>query len=149
MFGPYQFWLQVVPQVIGLVWVAVYWYRRRDHWDWREELPLLVLVSLLTTPYGAWPFDLVVLLLPVIEIAARARQASRPQLTIIIAVYLAIQLPAMAMSVAGVDPFYFVWMPPVLLVSYLGLRRMLAQPGRETWDLTAQLAPRGASPAAK
>jgi hypothetical protein len=149
MFGLDKFWLQVVPQIVGLVWVAVYWYRRRDHWDWREELPLLVLVSLLTTPYGAWPFDLVVLLLPVIEIAARARQASRQQLTIIIAVYAAIQVPAMAMSVAGVDLFYFVWMPPVLLLSYLGLRRMLAQPARETWDLAGRLAPRGASPAAK
>jgi hypothetical protein len=149
MFGLHQFWLQVIPQVIGLVWVAFYWYRRRDHWDWREELPLLVLVSLLTTPYGAWPFDLVVLLLPVIEIAARARQASRQQLTIIIAVYAAIQVPAMAMSVAGVDLFYFVWMPPALLLSYLGLRRVLAQRSRETWGLAAELAPRGASPAAK
>jgi hypothetical protein len=149
MFGLHQFWLQVIPQVIGLVWVAFYWYRRRDHWDWREELPLLVLVSLLTTPYGAWPFDLVVLLLPVIEIAARARLASRQQVTIIIAVYAAIQVPAMAMSVAGVDLFYFVWMPPALLLSYLGLRRILAQRTRETCYLAAQLAPPGASPAAK
>jgi hypothetical protein len=149
MFGPNQFWLQVVPQSVGLVWVAIYWYRRRDHWDWHEELPLLVLVSLLTTPYGAWPFDLVVLLLPVIEIAARARLASRQQLTIMIAVYLAIQLPAMAMSVAGVDLFYFVWMPPALLLSYLGLRRMLKHPSAEVWDFGAELAVRGASPAAK
>src|SRR5439155_16115391 len=26
LFGPDQFWLQVVPQVIGLVWLVVYWY---------------------------------------------------------------------------------------------------------------------------
>jgi len=148
MFGLDQFWLQAVPQVIGLVWVVVYWYRRRDHWDWNEELPLLVLVSLLTTPYGAWPFDLVVLLLPVIEIAVRTKLASRQQLTIVIVVYIAIQLPAMAMSVAGVDPFYFVWMPPVLLLSYLGARRMLARKSREAWHFAAELAPRGASPAA-
>jgi hypothetical protein len=127
MFGPTQFWLQVIPQVIGLVWVVIYWYRRRNQWDWSEQLPLLVLVSLLTTPYGAWPFDLVVLLLPVIEIAARVEKASRTHLGIVLAVYATISLPAMAMSVAGVDLFYFVWMPPALLVSYLGLRRMLVQ----------------------
>lgn len=122
-----QVWLQMIPQIVGLVWVAIYWYRRRNQWDWSEQLPLLVLVSLLTTPYGAWPFDLVVLLLPVIEIAARTERALRTHLAIVLAVYAAIELPAMAMSVAGVDLFYFVWMPLALLVSYLGLRRMLVQ----------------------
>jgi hypothetical protein len=149
LFGPNQFWLQLIPQGVGLVWVTVYWYRRRDHWDWSEQLPLVVLVSLLTTPYGAWPFDLVVLLLPVIEIAARAEQASRSQIAIILAIYAAIEVPAMAQSVAGVDPFYFVWMPPALLLSYLGLRRMLARQPMGMWHLAAELAPRGASPAAK
>jgi hypothetical protein len=125
LFGPNQFWLQVIPQVVGLAWVAVYWYRRRNSWDWSEQLPLLVLVSLLTTPYGAWPFDLVVLLVPVIEIAARAQWANRSQLAIVAGIYAAIEVPALALSVAGVDSFYFVWMPPMLLLSYLGLRRML------------------------
>jgi len=147
-FGPKQFWLQLIPQVVGLVWVAVYWYRRRDRWVWLEQLPLLVLISLLTTPYGAWPFGLVVLLLPVIEIAVRAEQASRSQLAIIVAVYAAIEVPAMALSVAGVDPFYFVWMPPVLLLSYLGLRRMLYRQPMDIWHLAAELAPHGARPAA-
>jgi hypothetical protein len=109
----------------------------------------LVLVSLLTTPYGAWPFDLVVLLLPLIEIAARAEQASRRQLAIILAVYATIEVPAMALSVAGVDAFYFVWMPPALLLSYLGLLRMLARQTMGMWNLAAEFAPLGASPAAK
>jgi hypothetical protein len=127
LFGPDQFWLQVVPQVVGLIWVVIYWYRRRNDWNWSEQLPLLVLVSLLTTPYGAWPFDLVVLLLPVIEIAARSQQASRAQLAIVAGVYTAIEVPALLLSVVGVDSFYFVWMPPALLLSYLGLRWMLRQ----------------------
>ena len=41
--------------------------------------------------------------------------------------YAAIEVPALVLSVVGVDSFYFVWMPPALLVSYLGLRRMLTR----------------------
>ncbi len=49
--------------------VAVYWYRRRAAWDWTAELPRVVLGSLLAAPYGAWGFDLVVLLVPVVQAA--------------------------------------------------------------------------------
>ena len=35
--------------------------RDRD-WNWSEQLPLLLLVSFVTAPYGAWPFDMVLLL---------------------------------------------------------------------------------------
>jgi hypothetical protein len=140
LFGPDQFWLQAIPQVVGWVWVAIYWYRRRNNWNWAEQLPLLMLVSLLTTPYGAWPFDLVVLLLPVIEIAAQAQRASHAQLVIIVGVYLAIEVPALILSMIGIDSFYFFWMPPALLVSYLGLRRMLTrQPNAQSLPSLVQV----------
>ena len=124
-FGKEHFELQFVPPVLGLVWGCLYWRRCRHNWRWDQELPLILLVSVLTAAYGAWPFDLVVLLLPVIEVAARAQHVSRAQLAIIAGVYAAIEVPALALSVAGVDPFYFVWMPPALLLSYLGLRMVM------------------------
>jgi Glycosyltransferase family 87 len=127
VFGRDQFWLQVLPLVVGVAWGTLYWLKRRNDWDWSRELPLLLVVSLLTAPYGAWPFDLVVLLLPVIEIAAKAQWASRAQLAIVAVVYGAIEVLALAQSVIGADSFCFVWMPPALLLSYLGLRFMLSQ----------------------
>ena len=39
-------------------------------WDWTEQMPLLLLVSFVTASYGAWPFDLVILLPAVIQVAA-------------------------------------------------------------------------------
>jgi len=48
-----------------------YWWARRRNWDWTVETPRLVAVSILAAPYGAWGFDLVVLLVPVVRAAAR------------------------------------------------------------------------------
>ena len=63
-----------------LAWLAVWWNRRRN-WDWAEALPALVLTCLLTTGYGAWGFDLVLLLVPLMWAGARlARLGGRPAL---------------------------------------------------------------------
>ncbi|QEL13490.1 glycosyltransferase family 87 protein [Limnoglobus roseus] len=69
--APGAFWVQFLPMmsVVGLV--ARYWWRKRQIWNWSDELPGLVFVSVLATPYGAWIFDLVVLLVPVLAVAAR------------------------------------------------------------------------------
>jgi hypothetical protein len=58
-----------LPLAIALPAVAAYWWVRREGWNWATELPRLVLVSLLTAPYGAWGFDLVLLLVPVVQAA--------------------------------------------------------------------------------
>ena len=57
-------------------------------------MPLLVLVSFLTTFYGAWPFDLVILLLPVIQAAVWAVEVKSLR-TAALAMYLVIDLAAL------------------------------------------------------
>ena len=56
----------------GLLWFVPYWLTQRRDWKWKEQLPLLLTVSVLTTAYGGWPFDLVLLLLPVLQTATLA-----------------------------------------------------------------------------
>jgi len=46
------------------VWGAVYYWRRRQEWDWRREGMPVLLVTVLTSPYS-WISDQVVLLPPV------------------------------------------------------------------------------------
>ena len=58
-----------LPLAFVLPLVAVYWYLRRADWNWTVELPRVVLVSMLAAPYGAWGFDLVVLLVPAVQAA--------------------------------------------------------------------------------
>ncbi len=55
------FWIQFIPMIAGLVWAAWFLWRQRQNWDCRQHVPVLLVVSVLTTPY-AWLTDEVVLL---------------------------------------------------------------------------------------
>jgi hypothetical protein len=66
----HNFWLQFVPPAVGLIWFAFYWHRHGANWNWREQMPLLVAVSLLTSVYG-WALDGAILLIPIIAAACR------------------------------------------------------------------------------
>jgi hypothetical protein len=114
---------QFVPMVPGLLWLAWYWRRHRDHWDWQRQLPILLFASLLTTAYGAWPFDLVLLLLPVLQVAAEVLRRERSAWLSAGAVYLAINGIAAVQLSYGVAYFTFIWMTPALLLAYLALHR--------------------------
>jgi hypothetical protein len=54
-------WLQYLPALVGCVWAVWYYWKRRALWDWVEHGPLLVLVSMLVSPY-AWLTDQVLAL---------------------------------------------------------------------------------------
>ena len=60
------FWVQFVPCLLGCAAAVPYYWLRRRNWDWRAELPRLVLASAVLAPYGGWMFDLTVLLVPVV-----------------------------------------------------------------------------------
>jgi hypothetical protein len=121
LLGENRFWLQFVPTIPALIWFGWYWRKHRANWNWGQQMPLLVLVSFLTTFYGAWPFDLVILLLPVVQAAVWTVQEPRLRVPALV-VYLAIDLLALALNLAGVTSIWFIWMTPALLVGYLSLR---------------------------
>jgi hypothetical protein len=110
---------QFLPMLPGLAWLAVHlWRNRSAAWDWAEQLPLLLLVSILTTPYGGWPFDLVLLLVPAVRVAVL-----RPRIGAVIA-HGAINGLAFLQVLRGVEYLGFVWMTPALLAAYVGLLRL-------------------------
>jgi hypothetical protein len=75
--APDRFWVQFVPCALACAGFLAYRFWRGKAWDWARELPLVVAVSLITTPYGGWIFDLTVLLVPVVWAAARLAFAGR------------------------------------------------------------------------
>jgi hypothetical protein len=123
--GDGSFRWQFLPMLPGLVWLAIHWRRHREAWDWSEQLPLLLLGGMLTAAYGAWPFDLVLLLLPVLALAARlSRQAAPARWIAAAAVHLAVSALALAQMAQEAEYLAFAWMTPALLGSYLCLSRL-------------------------
>lgn len=111
-FGVTLFKLQFVPMIAGLAWFAWHWKRNAATWNWTEQLPLLLLVSFVTSPYGAWPFDMVLLLPAVVKLIGLRRPA-------ILAALVAINLACLAMNAMKTGSFPFIWVSPAVLVLYV------------------------------
>jgi hypothetical protein len=90
-FGMEHAWLQLLPPMIGALWFAYYWRSHRQTWNWRDHLPMLLVVSVASSPY-CWSHDFI-LILPAI-IALVVRQAWRSAR--VLAFYVVLQLPIFA-----------------------------------------------------
>jgi hypothetical protein len=112
-----------------LAWFAWHWRTRRGEWEWREQLPLLLLVSFVTAPYGAWPFDMV-LLLPAATALVVAWDAQRPAaLRWVVAGLVAVNLGCLALNLAKASSLEFRWVAPAVLLLYaMGTRRASHSP---------------------
>lgn len=113
--GEERFRLQFVPVAAGIAWFALYWRAKGKTWEWREQLPLLLLVSFVTAPYGAWPFDMVLLLPAAMWMVLRTEFAVRGP---IFAGLVAVNIGCLVMNLAKVPSFWFVWVSPAVLVLY-------------------------------
>jgi len=119
LFGERRIWLQFVPTAIALLWFPIYWHGRRKNWHWEEQASLLILISFVATAYGAWPFDLVVLLVPLIQAAVRlSRDGSMAAMAGGVAAYVLIDGTALLLNVAGARYPAFIWMTPAIWLSY-------------------------------
>jgi len=117
-------WPQYLPTALGAAFVALMWWRRREDWNWTKEFGWLVLLSCLATSYGGWPFDLVVLVIPIVAEAARlARVGSTLAMTAATAGFLSITGGALALHAAHVPQALFIWMTPSVAIGLLALSR--------------------------
>jgi hypothetical protein len=124
LLGGSAFWIQLIPPCIGLAWFGWYWRHHRLNWSWRERMPTLVTVSVLTSAYG-WIFDQTVLVLPVIAMAAKAANAtgSLPKKAIV----LYTVLNCILMLVMGYPPVAFL-PAPVFITVLMWQQRKTATP---------------------
>jgi hypothetical protein len=122
VFGEELFRLQFVPVLFGLIWFAYHWHAHRSKWDWTEQLPLLLLVSFVTAPYGAWPFDMVLLLPAVMWLVLRSEVNARK---LAIGGLIAVNVACLVMSLVNtlhvltITSFWFLWVSPAVLLLYV------------------------------
>jgi hypothetical protein len=120
LVAPERFWVQFVPCAAACLGFAVWRVKSGERWDWPAALPWVVWASVLATPYGGWVFDLAVLLLPVVAVAARLAADGRfATLTLFTLGQLAVT--AASLTWAGSLPGFF-WVAPAVLFLCLAAR---------------------------
>ena len=118
-------WLQFLPSIFGVIWFIYYWQINHKNWDWLTEMPILIFVSLITSTH-MWTYDMVLLLLPVLQVMIELiRRGWSRSVGIIILFYIIINGAAIYLHTSFHD-FYFFWFTPAILIWYL-IGRKLAQ----------------------
>jgi hypothetical protein len=111
-------WLASIPLTAGISWFMIYWWSHLNCWSWARSTPILVSMSILTTPYG-WLFDQAVLAVPIIAVAAgHARmRKSIPRNLVLLYTVLNIVLILLGMTSS---PWSFVPAPVLVTLLLLG-----------------------------
>lgn len=126
------FWVQFVAPAAAVAGFAA-WYRAGGRGpsgpDWARLLPAVVGLSLLTAPYGAWPFDLVLLLVPVLAAAARVAAGPTPAAVGVgVGGLIAVNAALLVMMLNCVSSEWYVWVTPVVLAGCLSAVRLAERP---------------------
>lgn len=121
---PNAVWIEYLPAALASVWAVWYFTTHRQVWQWTEHGMLLLLVSVMCTPYG-WITDESVLLPAVLMGVYRATNSRRSLLPI--AVIGGVALVETLANVSMVS-WYYTWTTPAWLAWYLYATRNGKQP---------------------
>lgn len=122
------FYLQFMAPIGGILWFA--WYRTRERrWDWSERLPLLLTVSVLTSVYG-WYLDQILLLIPIVAILANYAQTEGRVPRSAVKLYTGVNLLSFAFLFVPICGVYLAFLvaPPVVILMLRKLSRYSAEP---------------------
>ncbi len=115
---PTALWLQFLPAVLACCWSIWYFLRRRDQWNWPNEAPLLLLVSLMVAPYAWTGVDSVLVLPAVVLLVPRC---SEKAVAVVLLLFCAVMVQ-FALKLGMSSPI-LLWESPAWLAWYLYARR--------------------------
>jgi Glycosyltransferase family 87 len=120
-------WLAFAPAVAAVVWFVFDRLRWRQHWNWAQRAPMLLLLSVVASPY-AWLFDQIILLPAVAQIAADKSAGARRKRRALGLLYVAMNLSLLTWIGPGRSIFWYAWTAPAWLLLYVGARRGVDTP---------------------
>jgi hypothetical protein len=121
------FWVQFVPVAVAAPLFAAYWWRRAGPTRWPGALPWVLPACLIVAPYGSWPSDQVLFLVPVVGLAARlsARAVPPSRVAAELAAFVAASVAVVVMTGAQAELQFYVWLAPLLLACLVRVDHVL------------------------
>jgi hypothetical protein len=117
-FGIDKFYIQFLPTVLGCIWFIYYWIKNHNAWNWVDKLPLLLLLSQLTSSY-TWTYDLVIIIPAIVQATIWILSDWKRWTTLVVVIlYMFIIILDLILHRVLSD-FWFLWMAPALLLLYL------------------------------
>jgi hypothetical protein len=116
LIDPWATWLLFIPSAVAIVWGLWFYTRNRRVWRWDTHGLLLMLVTVLTSPYSWFPDEIVVL--PTLAFAITFPHRRARSLEILVVINLAAVLVLMAGNRSIVSTVYL-WTPSAWLAWFL------------------------------
>jgi hypothetical protein len=114
--GVDKFWVQYLPACFAILWLAFHYLKHKRTWVWRDQLPVLSLVSLLTSPY-AWTYDQIIIVPTILVATHWLIGFNKTRIIAAIFVYIAINLGNLLLH-TRYDEFWFIWLAPAYTLWY-------------------------------
>jgi hypothetical protein len=109
-------WLQFTPAAVACAWASWFFWTRRNRWDWMDHGLLVLLVSVLCTPYG-WITDESILLPAILTGLYRVvRQRRSPWPLALVATAGLLEF---FVADIKINSIYYLWTTPAWLAWYL------------------------------
>ena len=109
-------WLLFVPSAVAILWGLWYYRRNREIWNWNTHGMLLMLVTVLSSPYGFFTDQIV--LLPSIAFALTSPK-KRPYSGLLLLLINGIAIVLLVMPHASLTSMSLVWTPAGWLAWFL------------------------------
>jgi hypothetical protein len=113
-------WVQFIPTAVACAWAARRYLNSYVRWDWQNDMPLLLLVSIMTSP-NAWFTDEAILLPAILYGLYQTSDAGRSLIP-----YCCVAGVALIEVFANVDisSGLYIWTAPAWLLWYLSATRL-------------------------
>lgn len=115
-------WIAFSTVLAAIIWLVYYGVKERRSWDWLEQTPLLLLISVAASPYS-WFFDQVVLLPALFEQISRRESLGRSDRIFLFSTYAAINFAVVLFIVIGKDSLWYSWSGVAWLLLYVAARK--------------------------